>query len=236
MQSDILNLMKQRGYNPERAKPSLTWWSESKGLAPLVIIILIALAVGGYLLYQKQLKPAVPQPSVNPVASPVPTGAGETTNWETYTNEKCKFSLQYPEDWVVNAWPVEINSVPENVCSVNFGKFQLPVTREGDTELKRLGYLIEVWGEKGTDFEQNASENDIYKNRTNYKREKVAFNNLPAYRITGTGMDFPRDRLIVAKDAIVYSISVNYLLTENNQRDEAQKTFNQILSTFKFTQ
>lgn len=50
MQGDILNSVKQ------------------KGLAPLVIIILIALALGGYLLYQKQFKPAV-----IPQSSPIPT-------------------------------------------------------------------------------------------------------------------------------------------------------------------
>lgn len=43
-----------------------------KGLAPILIIILIALGIGGYLIYQKQSKSAVVfQPSSNPVASPL---------------------------------------------------------------------------------------------------------------------------------------------------------------------
>ena len=74
-----------------------------KGLAPILIVILIALAVGGYLVYQNQSK------SVSPVktdTSPAPTGATETANpdsiganWKTYTNTQHGYSLKYPTTW-----------------------------------------------------------------------------------------------------------------------------------------
>lgn len=43
---------------------------KQKGLAPILIVLLIALALGGYLIYQKQPKPiSISQPSPSPVAS-----------------------------------------------------------------------------------------------------------------------------------------------------------------------
>ncbi|MDO8570435.1 MAG: PsbP-related protein [Candidatus Daviesbacteria bacterium] len=80
--------------------------SESKGFAPILIIILIALAVGGYLLYQKQVKPvATPQPVIQPTSvptiSPSATDSAETANWKTYTNSKYGFSFKYPQDYAI---------------------------------------------------------------------------------------------------------------------------------------
>ncbi len=86
---------------------------KQKGFAPILIVLLIALAVGGYLLYQKQTRPdvvsqPVVQPSSNPVISPVASDSAETTNsdliganWKTYTNTNTKygFSVKYPESW-----------------------------------------------------------------------------------------------------------------------------------------
>lgn len=74
-----------------------------KGLAPILIVILIALAVGGYLVYSKQTTQSTPAPKA---ASPVPNGTGETANpdsiganWQTYVNTKYKYSLRYPDNW-----------------------------------------------------------------------------------------------------------------------------------------
>ncbi len=86
-----------------------------KGFAPILIVILVALiaGAGGLLVYQKS-KPATtpepitqqPSPSPIPDASPVPTGVDETTNpdliganWKTYTNMEFGYSLKYPSTW-----------------------------------------------------------------------------------------------------------------------------------------
>ncbi|MDO8569964.1 MAG: PsbP-related protein [Candidatus Daviesbacteria bacterium] len=75
--------------------------NKQKGLAPLLLIILIAvvIAVGGYLIYQKQNKPIV---TPQPVASSVATSSAETANWKTYTNYQLGISFSYPADWQVN--------------------------------------------------------------------------------------------------------------------------------------
>lgn len=77
-----------------------------KGFAPILIVILIALAVGGYLLYQKQVKPVVIpqtviQPTSVPVISPVASDSAETANWKTYTNTDGKYLIKYPSDYLL---------------------------------------------------------------------------------------------------------------------------------------
>lgn len=110
--------------------------NKQKGLAPILIVLLIALGIGGYLIYQKQAKPvAVPQQtsestpvpaptfeSTNSVASSSPNGAGEFANWKTYTNTKYGFIVNYPSDWKVGEFtvPVSLNKSGDSAPIVNF--------------------------------------------------------------------------------------------------------------------
>ena len=79
---------------------------KQKGLAPILIVLLIATAISGYLIYQNQS--AKPTSPVTTVASPAPTAAAETANpdsiganWKTYTASD--FSFKYPSsgDWTI---------------------------------------------------------------------------------------------------------------------------------------
>lgn len=76
-----------------------------KGFAPILMVLLVALSLAGYLIYQKQTSPRVTSqsptqstPSPTADARPAPTGAGETANWKTY-NSLCGFTIKYPEEW-----------------------------------------------------------------------------------------------------------------------------------------
>lgn len=88
--------------------------NNQKGLVPLLIIIILAALVGGYLVYQNQTKPTsqpVPQTTPSPSDASPATGAGgtsgapngdaETTNWKVYTNTEYKYSFRYPPEWNV---------------------------------------------------------------------------------------------------------------------------------------
>lgn len=75
--------------------------NKQKGLAPILIVILIALTIGGYLIYQKQVKP-VSVPQQTPQSSPVtdqnleakfivkviPSGKTDTVILQASDNEK----------------------------------------------------------------------------------------------------------------------------------------------------
>lgn len=78
--------------------------NRQKGIAPILIVLLIAAAVGGYLIYQKQTKTAIMpstlvRTSPNPVASSVATSSAETTNWKTYRAPGyIGIKVKYPAD------------------------------------------------------------------------------------------------------------------------------------------
>lgn len=197
------------------------------------ILVLAAVAGGAYYLGQQNSS----QPENKPVIlenqkTPTPPSVkdeDETVDWKTYTNSENGFLVKYPNDWTVNI----VAGVPVNVFNIIFARERLPEALD-ENDLKRIKYSIEVWIDKeGKTLEDVVKENDAFKARSGYKREEVVFNNLPAYKITNTGFDFPRDRIVVAKGNSVYSISLNYLLNEEAIKQEAQTLFGQILSTFK---
>ena len=86
MKGGIIKEMNQKG-SPRFAVEA--------GLTPILIITLIALVVGGYLIYQNQsrAKPYKPFPSAAPEIKP---SSSQTANWKTYTNTKYGYLLKYP--------------------------------------------------------------------------------------------------------------------------------------------
>lgn len=71
---------------------------KNKGFAPIIILVLIALAVAGYFgykNYQEKNKPRL----FNDVL-PRPTATSDpTANWKTYSFSKIGFSFKLPSDW-----------------------------------------------------------------------------------------------------------------------------------------
>ncbi len=65
--------------------------NSQKGFALILTIFLIALVIGGYLFYTK----AVPS-TVSTMISPKPTVSSNAEQWQTYTNTKDNFTIQYP--------------------------------------------------------------------------------------------------------------------------------------------
>jgi len=111
-----------------------------KGFAPILIVVLVAVLVGGYFVYsgktgvsQKQVKPnppihvctqdaklcsdgtsvsrvppncdfapcPSPKQSTSSAVYPAPSGAGDISNWKSYTNSAYHYKVKYPNDWTV---------------------------------------------------------------------------------------------------------------------------------------
>ncbi|MDP3974264.1 MAG: hypothetical protein Q8P92_05535 [Candidatus Daviesbacteria bacterium] len=89
---------------------------KQKGLAPILIVLLIAAAIGGYLIYAGKINLNKPtpqqtiQPSTTSDASPAPTGAVETANWKTYTNKEYRIQFKYPADLSFEELPITMQT------------------------------------------------------------------------------------------------------------------------------
>jgi len=63
----------------------------------IVVVVVGALALGGFLLWQMQSASPVPEQQTPPPA-PQPQTL-DTSAWQTYRNEEFGFQLNYPENW-----------------------------------------------------------------------------------------------------------------------------------------
>lgn len=126
--------------------------NHSHGLAalPLVIIVVIALGLGGYFAYRSTqpnysyepsaspplapVSPTTPPPSPTPASSPVPD---ETANWKTYRNDEYGFEFRYPPNVKVGsvATGSVLNQGDDKVGGIYLGRVvftvvELPAIRQ----------------------------------------------------------------------------------------------------------
>ncbi len=196
-----------------------------KGLAPLLIIILISVALlGGYFIYQKQGK-TIPQSTIQPS----PTPSDQTANWKTYTNPNQTISFSYPPSWKVS---YEYQSM--GIYLSQFG-----ITDDGDVE-KTLSVMVESYKEP---FETWCKQHVLcasYEDLT-----KTRFSNKEAYvhRFTKDcgACNYPFVTYLVPLENHIITISKSSLPKSPSTSEHADEVkvlddpiFDQILSTFKF--
>ncbi len=197
--------------------------NKQKRLSPIVIIVMIAILFGGYLIYQNQFKSVTP-------SSPQTTqpGSDEAANWKTYTNTKYGYSIKYPTDWIVNDPCIADKqfldcSAPE-VSIKSLEKFTL---NEQD-----INYSIRI-SKLDKDPRDTTGLIAFYVPPGGYKEEKI--NSIDVLK--GLGMNNTLEFYFKKREN-------NYIwITFGPYSEKAPfpkqgsfyKTFNKILSTFKFT-
>lgn len=191
------------------------------GLAPIVLVLLMAaLAVGGYLIYSRQAKFTPPQQTTQPSPSPVttsvpndtgvnsePSGSAETTNWKTYTSSKLNLSFKYPSNF---SYKEDTNNATQDIIDFKSGNKEF-----------RLDRLV---AEAGNEAPYNIT--NITKNFNEVTWKVVTPEQTTQYCDAGNcGKTAP--------NYYVYKKGYRYSFTyySNDLRDLIEK----ILSTFKFT-
>lgn len=192
----------------------------------LIILFLILVSVAGYFGYKYwQLKrvpagsnPTAPSPLVSPALSEVePAKADDpTANWLTYTNSVHHVSFKYPD-----TWQLDKTNDSEIINAA------LTLTK-GSANIK-MNFHMDGIGGQGQTYQGKAFILDGH-NLYQYEAENTYTNS----QIVGI-TDSLTDTIGVFKlDNITYSIALSYPIGSAQAADLTNE-FNQILSTFKFS-
>ena len=203
----------------------------------LMILLLVIVGVGAYLLgtSKTETPPIIAQVSVS--ISPIPN---PTANWKTYTNAQYGFEFKYPNSYSFKQKePVagEISALPENLK-----KFATFFIYNPDKTVKitvsvynNLQYLpLDDWIKQVSEFGTQPS----FINETKY----AGSNNINFLRgIYGCCESFDltafasyQNRIIEIDDPIAFDEYIKYIHGDIKILS-TEDIFNQILSTFKFT-
>lgn len=198
---------------------------KQKGFAPILILILIVgigIVAASYFAGSKGIFSKLPAISIS---SPTPSATPDVTaNWKTYANSSYSYQIKYPSDWsVINedkdkpAFKAIVQLAPNNSTN-NLPSVVVAIEQNTfDTVYNGLKEVSERY--KGT-FKQFTVNNLI----TNANKAEF---------ITGAGNSDYNIQVIFEKNKLAYNIE---FLSKNPPDPNEIKIFDQILSTFHFTQ
>ncbi len=92
----------------------------------IIVLVVAVVALSGVMVYQKLNQPEIIPVVVN---QPVATTSDETAGWKIYTNSNSGFSVNYPDNWIIDSSTagVTIKNLPVVDVVGNSG----PKTKEG---------------------------------------------------------------------------------------------------------
>jgi hypothetical protein len=182
----------------------------------LAILIIAVLSVGGYFVYKNYFAKepvAIETPSPTPVAT-----ADPTADWETYTNQLHGITYKYPTKWIID--DKEVNNQLNGLIVMKKEEAQITMYLEMDG-IGGLGRNYE-----GKSFQFN--ELGIYKYYVDNTYNKTKGIGLTDSLTQSLG--------VFSYNNKPYSITLTYPASyTDTQASELENEFDQILSTFKFT-
>lgn len=205
-----------------------------KGLAPILIILLIAVAIGGIYLVRDYNKSRLGDITFNTsVLPPSSNPTDETVNWKTYTNSKYNYQFRYPNDFEITEESTDKVYISNNLPPD-------PSCKGGGCNLgtPRLSIYFEHLNNPGEDamsLDEYANSRRTSLLRTNNDQsqiEKIQKFGLDARFVEGTTEGYNHNYFIKPNPNLSFSISVIFL--SKVEVSKYEDTANQILSTFKF--
>ncbi len=197
-----------------------------KGLAPILIVLIVAALVGGYLIYTNYSNNRIKtvsqhQVSTSQTPQPIPqaSSSAETSNWKTYTNSQDKYMFNNPSNWKLKEEPIAK------------GESRTVFLYTGSTVLDKDYQVVIIHVNDNSD---NLSIEDYvkkYRGDLGYSYTNLVVDNLPAKETALVGECDNNDTGIFIKKAIkIYEIIWGGCRGKKVNRD----IFNEFLSTFKF--
>lgn len=195
----------------------------SNKLLIIVIILIILLGAGGtYLALNSKPNPQSTVSKALPTSVPTPT-VDPTASWKTYTNLELKYSLKYPPDWnAITDGSLKINGIRISIGPNATGGFEDFNTKVSITAITP-GLNTNISSAKDLMVVGNPPPK-VYPTI-----ETITFKGLKVYKKI---QEDASDLIAFDKDGLVYSI---YLFHRSHIDNVDPKIYDQILSTFKFT-
>lgn len=190
-----------------------------RGFAPVIIllIVLVILAIAAAFYLGKKNGTVTYSPTPNPVSySPSPT-TDVTVNWKTYVNNLWKFSIKYPGDKLVACSPNDKDGL-----RLWTAPFDCPVGHDIFYEFSAIGYKTENYKQ--------------YKTPTSTQKIMVAGKEATMNNYTYDSSDGPLQSEGGSTEILIPVENGLIQLNVLGNTPEKIARFNQILSTFKFTQ
>lgn len=190
-----------------------------KGFTALHIVIVIAVAIAGYLLYFGKIN--IPQKQVNQTSTT--SLIEETANWKTYTNDYYNFTIQYPSDWVAG----DDTSNKEAIVPYEARVFFRPESlTPGDPNYGTVTIGIEKSIMNIDDYIKSVCESSNMPKRCAVNNAiAISIGDISAKRMNNISGVISVDQVFIKKGEFIYTFS-----SESNNKT----IFDQILSTFKF--
>jgi len=186
-----------------------------KLLVVVLLIILVGMSALVFYFWQKTITSTSEVSEATPTIQPKPTPpSNDTTNWKTYQENNTPYSFKYPKEMIAaGAGPYIVFSYSDSAPFLNYNF-------EGNKENKSLDQFVASY---------IASNNDPVQPVNQFKsKNQITINGIPGYKA-----DISNTRYYFLKEPNTHAVAVfTYLL---NADQNSQKTFDQIISTFKFT-
>jgi len=216
------------------------------------IVLMVISGVGGYYLganrQSQSSQPTAQYPQTSPTAaytiSPTTTSASLvmpttnpsiTANWKTYTNTEHAFSLKHPNSWIVQSK----NQFYTHITVAQFQSLDFVLSDSKApccvVEGAEKGMLLEITAEGNPNFK---SYEDLKYFKENLATDHLQYSSKEEIVVAGQ-----KAMLKKFDKPFVGFMSISYFYMNGNiyqftfkSSDNQDVIFNQILSTFKFTQ
>jgi len=213
-----------------------------RGFAHLFLVVMVVILAFGGLFYFSWQKGVIKTTPSNEV-SPTPTAnTDETVNWKTYKNKKYNYQVSYHSDWYVLYSDTEDLDTARDI---SFRKFKdLPFYAEGQIEFTIIVHPnpnnltlseflirgdINIFHPELSEFITLEGEQED-RRKTVEKMEKTTFNGFEALRYK----ELENEIKLFVNNNNIFLFYLN--VSDNNASVNPEELFNQILSTFQFTE
>lgn len=209
--------------------------NRQKGLAPILIILLIAFSIGGYLVYSGKINLNNSESTISQTTHPSPIpSSSETANWKTYTNTKYQYSIKFPSYYNIVNYPdlklLKVTSKEDSVY-INKNSEEIANASKSDTEYDQKLYSdslrINVSNKACA-----TSANDLLEQSSSGGKKNITVGGMPATQFIGIPSAYDEVLTNISKDSHCFTFS---FYRDPNNKSSSDKLLETILSTFKFT-